>query len=148
MCLGAVRPISQRSRDSCLTHPWPTLIPVYLWDPVCVHTAGCMEVRSQLSPPTKWILECSTLTMTYLPLRPSHWHIHTHTPVPRPMWNLIFLKWFIYSYFMCIGVWPACMSVRGCQIPWNWSYRVQSCQVSTGNWTWVLWVYWKSGQCS
>lgn len=29
----------------------------------------------------------------------------------------------IYFYFMCTEVLPACISVRGCHISWNWSQR-------------------------
>ena len=28
-----------------------------------------------------------------------------------------------FYYCMCISVLPSCVSVWGCQIPWNWSYR-------------------------
>ena len=37
-----------------------------------------------------------------------------------------------YFILLCIGVFPACIFVRGCQIPWNWSYSV-SCHVGAGN---------------
>ena len=38
-----------------------------------------------------------------------------------------------FIYFMCTDVLPKFMSVRGCQLPWSWSYRVVSCHVGAGN---------------
>lgn len=53
----------------------------------------------------------------------------------------------IYFYFICFGILTECISVKGCQIPWDASQSAESYQLGVGDWNWT-WVLWKSHQLS
>jgi hypothetical protein len=90
------------------------------WHPPTYWTFGKSDSWGQ------WLPRCSesvppygsSVLFWYQLYRPKHrgtrWYWILH---------FIFFKKNIYFYFMHICVLPVCMSVWGCQTPWNWFYR-------------------------